>query len=173
MANPRCPSHAAAAVLARSETHAEVVVVGAGAAGLFAAIHAARRGRDVLLLDGAKKVGAKILVAGGGRCNVTHHAVHERDYHASSRPVVRNVLRSFTVQDTIDFFEREGVFLKREDTGKLFPTTDRARTVLDALLHAAEHSGVRLEHPRRVLGSKQTEWGSNFKQVRLPFRRVE
>ena len=81
-----------------SETHAEVVVVGAGAAGLFAAIHAARRGRDVLLLDGAKKVGAKILVAGGGRCNVTHYAVHERDYHASSRPVVRNVLRSFTVR---------------------------------------------------------------------------
>ena len=151
-----------------SETHAEVVVVGAGAAGLFAAIHAARRGRDVLLLDGAKKVGAKILVAGGGRCNVTHYAVHERDYHASSRPVVRNVLRSFTVQDTIDFFEREGVFLKREDTGKLFPTTDRARTVLDALLHAAEHSGVRLEHPRRVLGSKQTEMGFELQTSTTP-----
>lgn len=140
-------------------SQADVVVIGAGAAGLFAAIHAARRGRDVLLLDGAKKVGTKILVAGGGRCNVTHHEVTERDYHASSKPVVRNVLRSYTVQDTIDFFKREGVFLKQEATGKLFPTTNRARTVLDALLHAAEQSGVRLEHPRRVLEAIRTEAG--------------
>ncbi len=142
-----------------SSSQADVVVIGAGAAGLFAAIHAARRGRDVLLLDGAKKVGTKILVAGGGRCNVTHHEVTERDYHASSKPVVRNVLRSYTVQDTIDFFKREGVFLKQEATGKLFPTTNRARTVLDALLHAAEQSGVRLEHPRRVLEAIRTEAG--------------
>ena len=142
-----------------SSSQADVVVIGAGAAGLFAAIHAARRGRDVLLLDGAKKVGTKILVAGGGRCNVTHHEVTERDYHASSKPVVRNVLRSYTVQDTIDFFKCEGVFLKQEATGKLFPTTNRARTVLDALLHAAEQSGVRLEHPRRVLEAIRTEAG--------------
>lgn len=142
-----------------SSSQADVVVIGAGAAGLFAAIHAARRGRDVLLLDGAKKVGTKILVAGGGRCNVTHHEVTERDYHASSKPVVRNVLRRYTVQDTIDFFKREGVFLKQEATGKLFPTTNRARTVLDALLHAAEQSGVRLEHPRRVLEAIRTEAG--------------
>ena len=142
-----------------SKSNAEVVVVGAGAAGLFAAIHAARRGRDVLLLDGAKKIGAKILVAGGGRCNVTHHAVSEHDYHTGSKPVVRNVLRSFTVEDTIEFFEREGVSLKRERTGKLFPTTDRARTVLDALLQAAVQSGVRLEHPRRVLGVGPSDGG--------------
>ena len=151
-----------------SGSQAEVVVVGAGAAGLFAAIHAARRGRDVLLLDGAKKIGAKILVAGGGRCNVTHHAVTERDYHASSKPVVRNVLRSFSVQDTIDFFENEGVFLKQEATGKLFPTTDRARSVLDALLNAAEQSGVRLEHPRRVLQASQTPAGFELQTESTP-----
>ena len=151
-----------------STSQAEVVVVGAGAAGLFAAIHAARRGRDVLLLDGAKKIGAKILVAGGGRCNVTHHAVTERDYHASSKPVVRNVLRSFSVQDTIDFFESEGVCLKQEATGKLFPTTDRARTVLNALLNAAEKSGVRLEHPRRVLGAFQTAAGFELQTESTP-----
>ncbi|MBL22142.1 MAG: aminoacetone oxidase family FAD-binding enzyme [Phycisphaerae bacterium] len=147
---------------------ADVVVVGAGAAGLFAAIHAARRGRDVLLLDGAKKIGVKILVAGGGRCNVTHHAVTERDYHASYKAVVRNVLRSFTVQNTIDFFKNEGVFLKQEPTGKLFPTTDRSRTVLNALVHAAEQSGVRLEHPRRVLDAVQTETGFKLQTESTP-----
>ena len=151
-----------------SSSQADVVVIGAGAAGLFAAIHAARRGREVLLLDGAKKVGTKILVAGGGRCNVTHHEVTERDYHASSKPVVRNVLRSYTVQDTIDFFKREGVFLKQEATGKLFPTTNRARTVLDALLHAAEQSGVRLEHPRRVLEAIRTEAGFELQTESTP-----
>jgi predicted flavoprotein YhiN len=58
-----------------------LVVVGAGAAGLMTAIHAGRAGvRGVVALDGARTLGAKILVAGGGRCNVTHHAVHERDY---------------------------------------------------------------------------------------------
>ena len=151
-----------------SSSQADVVVIGAGAAGLFAAIHAARRGREVLLLDGAKKVGTKILVAGGGRCNVTHHEVTERDYHASSKPVVRNVLRSYTVQDTIDFFKREGVFLKQEATGKLFPTTNRARTVLDALLHAAEQSGVHLEHPRRVLEAIRTEAGFELQTESTP-----
>ena len=140
-----------------ADQHADVVVVGAGAAGLFAAIHAARRGRHVILLDGAKKIGAKILVAGGGRCNVTHKAVSENDYHASSRPVVRNVLRSFTVQDTIQFFRDEGVSLKEEETGKLFPTSNRARSVLDALLNAAKNSNVRLNHPRRVVGLSKTE----------------
>ncbi len=151
-----------------SSSQADVVVVGAGAAGLFAAIHAARRGREVLLLDGAKKIGTKILVAGGGRCNVTHHEVTERDYHASSKPVVRNVLRSYTVQDTIDFFEREGVFLKQEATGKLFPTTNRARTVLEALMHAAEQSGVHIEHPRRVLEAIRNEGGFELQTESTP-----
>ena len=58
----------------------DTLVIGAGAAGLFAAIHAARGGARVIVLDGARTIGAKILVAGGGRCNVTHHAVDEKAY---------------------------------------------------------------------------------------------
>ena len=73
----------------------EVIVVGAGAAGLFAAIHAGRAGARVLALDGAKTLGAKILVAGGGRCNVTHHAVDEKAYAGSSPNAIKNVLRRF------------------------------------------------------------------------------
>ena len=120
----------------------DVAVVGAGAAGLMAGIWAGRTrgGNRVAVLDGARTLGAKILVSGGGRCNVTHHHVDETAFAGSSAKAIRKVLRRFDVPDTVAFFEGLGVSLKREDTGKLFPTTDRARTVLDALLQAAAAS---------------------------------
>jgi predicted Rossmann fold flavoprotein len=133
-----------------SAERTDLVVVGAGAAGLFAAIHAGRAGARVIALDGARTIGAKILVAGGGRCNVTHHAVDERAYAGSSPAAIRNVLRRFGVDETVAFFEELGVELKREDTGKLFPTTDDAHTVLDALLAAARAARAEIRHPRRV-----------------------
>ena len=138
---------------------ADLVVVGAGAAGLFAAIHAGRAGARVIALDGAKTLGAKILVAGGGRCNVTHHAVDEKAYAGSSPNAIKNVLRRFGVAETIAFFEAYGVTLKREETGKLFPTTDDAHTVLDALLAAARDAGVDIRHPRRVTAIDRTPHG--------------
>lgn len=150
----------------------DVVVVGIGAAGLYAAIHAGRAGARVLALDGARTLGAKILVAGGGRCNVTHHAVDERAYAGSSSNAIRKVLRRYGVAETTGFFAERGVQLKREPTGKLFPTTDRARTVLDALLEAAREAGVVIRHPRRVDSIQRDgsgfvvsgEWG----EVRAP-----
>ena len=129
-----------------------VAVVGAGAAGLMAAITAARSAPQlhVVALDGAPRLGAKILIAGGGRCNVTHHVVSERDFHGSTPAAIRRVLRTFDVDATRAFFEAEGVRLVREPTGKLFPVSNRARDVLDALLHAAERAGVELRFPSRV-----------------------
>jgi predicted Rossmann fold flavoprotein len=126
--------------------------VGAGAAGLMAAIWARRTGPacDVVLLDGARTLGAKILVSGGGRCNVTHDTVDALAFAGSSRNAIRKVLRRFDVAQTVAFFAELGVALKREETGKLFPTTDTARTVLDALLKAARAAGVRVLNPWRV-----------------------
>jgi hypothetical protein len=120
----------------------------------MAAIFAARAspGRRVLLLDGARVLGAKILVSGGGRCNVTHHRVDETAFSGSTPAAIRKVLRRFDVPRTIAFFRELGVELKREETGKLFPATDRARTVLDGLLSAARGAGVVLRHPWRVAG---------------------
>ncbi len=146
----------------------DVAVVGGGAAGLFAAIFAGRAGLRVLVLDGAKKLGAKILVAGGGRCNVTHHAVDPADYAGDKPNRIRKVLRRFDVADTIEFFREQGVELKREETGKLFPVTDKARSVLDALLNACNQAGVTLAHPQRVESVERREedflisgdWGS-------------
>lgn len=140
----------------------DVLIVGAGAAGLMAAIHAGRAsGPDVriLVVDGARKIGAKILVAGGGRCNVTHHEVRPEDYGGSSRNAIRKVLRAYPVDAVVEFFAAEGVALKREETGKLFPTTDKARTVLDALLGALSRAGVELRHPVRVESVERREEG--------------
>lgn len=136
----------------------DIAIVGAGAAGLMAAIWAGRTAASlstagsvrIIALDGAAKLGAKILVAGGGRCNVTHHAVDESAYAGSSRHAIRKVLRSFDVPQTTAFFRELGVELKREETGKLFPVTDDAHTVLDALLAECARVGVALRHPWRV-----------------------
>src|SRR6185436_4061069 len=93
--------------------------------------------QKIVLLDGARKLGAKILVAGGGRCNVTHDVVDETAYAGSSRNAVRKVQGRVGVARKVEFFREMGVELKREETGKLFPVTDDAQTVLDALLRAA------------------------------------
>ena len=154
---------------ARGDAHADICVVGAGAAGLFAAIWAARAAShaaparavplSVLAVDGAARIGAKILVAGGGRCNVTHHAVRDADYCGSTPAAIRSVLRRFGVDRTVEFFGELGVTLKREETGKLFPTTDDAHTVLDALLGALHASGAALRHPWRVTEVRRTDAG--------------
>jgi predicted Rossmann fold flavoprotein len=134
----------------------DLAIVGAGAAGLMAAIQAGRAARAagraarIVVLDGARTLGAKILVAGGGRCNVTHHAVTADDFAGASRNSIAKVLRAFDVDATVDFFTALAVPLKREPTGKLFPVTDQARTVLEALLAATAEAGVELRYPRRV-----------------------
>ena len=132
-----------------------MVIVGAGAAGLMAGIWAGRSapgspGARIIALDGARSLGAKILVAGGVRCNVTHFEVDERAYAGTSRPMIGKVLRRFPVRRTVEFFEELGVHLKQEETGKLFPTTDRARDVLAALLTASRDAGVEIRFPWRV-----------------------
>jgi len=130
---------------------ADVAIVGAGAAGLAAAIFAAETapGARVVLLEGARSIGAKILVSGGGRCNVTHHAVGPDDFNGV-RPVVRNVLAAFGVPATVEWFASLGVELKREDTGKLFPVSNKAATVVSALVGRCRALGVTLATEHRV-----------------------
>jgi hypothetical protein len=131
---------------------ADLVIVGAGAAGLATAIFAARADARlrVRCLDGARRVGAKILISGGSRCNVTNRIVTERDFWGGSSRIVRHVLRAFPAERTAAFFEELGVALHEEDDGKLFPDTNRSRTVLDALLNEAARLGVVIEAGQRV-----------------------
>ena len=127
----------------------DIAIIGAGAAGLTAAIFARRAAPHarIVALDGAPRIGAKILISGGGRCNVTHHVVDARDFNGN-RNAIAKVLRTFDVDATTRWFAEMGVALKQEETGKLFPTSDKARTVVDALLRAAE--GVEIRTGTRV-----------------------
>jgi predicted Rossmann fold flavoprotein len=133
---------------------ADLAIVGGGAAGLTAAIFAAEAapaGFRIVVLDGAKVLGAKILVSGGGRCNVTHHKVLPKDFNGSQN-IVRNILSEFDVAATIRWFASLGVELKREPTGKLFPAANTARAVLKALLDRCDALNVKLWTSRQVIG---------------------
>ena len=130
----------------------DLAVVGAGAAGLAAAIFAARHAphAHVRCIDGARHVGAKILVSGGSRCNVTNTDVSERDFWGGSPHLVKRVLRAFPADRAVAFFGELGVSLHEEEDGKLFPDSNRSRTVLDALLSALQDAGGHMDTAQRV-----------------------
>lgn len=136
-----------------SKKYADIAVVGAGAAGLATAIFVARQYPDrlVVALDGAKKLGAKILVSGGTRCNVTNARVTADDFRGGNRHVINRILRAYTVQQTVEFFREIGVTLHEEALGKLFPDSNQAKKVLAALLREASARDVILLTDHRVL----------------------
>jgi len=146
----------------------DVIIIGAGAAGLMTAIQAAEGGLKVLLLEGQKKVGAKILMSGGTRCNVTNKTVSEKDFNSEKIIVVRNILRSFTNKDTIEFFNGLAVELTLEVTGKYFPTSNSGKTILEALLRkiaSRPNVTLLLEHKVKAIYFKDNEYilkGDNF-----------
>lgn len=122
-----------------------IVVVGAGAAGLMAAIFAATGERPVILLEKTKDGGRKIIISGGGRCNVLPSRLSPRQYITASSPnTMRNMLLSWPLPSQQRFFERDlGVPLALEQaSGKLFPASNRARDVRDALINEARGRGV-------------------------------
>jgi predicted Rossmann fold flavoprotein len=130
----------------------DVLIIGGGAAGLATAIFLRRQSpRPVTVVDGARTLGAKILVSGGGRCNVTNSVVTERDFWGGRQTIIRRVLRALPVGATTDFFRELGVPLHVENDGKLFPDSNRARDVLNALLREADRVGVRIMTGARAL----------------------
>jgi predicted Rossmann fold flavoprotein len=124
-----------------------ILVVGGGAAGLVAAIFAGSRGSRVLLLERMKDGGRKILISGGGRCNILPGGLEESRFVTDSSPnTLRKMLRSWPLPEQRRFFEREvGLALElEEETGKLFPASNRARDVRDGLQNLARERGVEI-----------------------------
>jgi predicted Rossmann fold flavoprotein len=122
----------------------DVIVVGAGAAGLMAATCAGEAGRHVLLLEKNPRPGVKILMSGGTRCNITH-ATDNRGIVEAFGPEGRflhSPLAALSVDETIQYFENEGVLTKVEETGKIFPVSNKAADVLQALVNRLERSGA-------------------------------
>ncbi len=124
-----------------------VAIVGAGAAGLMAAVFAARAGAETLLLERTAEGGRKLLISGGGRCNILPSEVDESLFVTdSSVNSMKKMLRSWPLREQIAFFEKElRLPLEKEaETGKLFPASQRARDVRDAMLNDAQSFGARL-----------------------------
>jgi predicted Rossmann fold flavoprotein len=124
----------------------EVIVIGGGAAGLMAASRAAQRGRQTLLLEKKKRPGAKILMSGGSRCNITH-ALPARGFveaFGSQGNFLHSALAALSPEALIDLIHAEGVDTKVEPNGKIFPVSDRAEDVLAALLAHLDRSGCLL-----------------------------
>ncbi len=131
-----------------------IAVVGAGAAGLMAAIHATGGGARVILLERTADGGRKILISGGGRCNVLPSVVEPSQYRTTSSPhLLRRMLRAWPLAEQRRFFEEElDLALALEpETGKLFPVAGRARAVRDALVRRARVGGVEWRPGSRVL----------------------
>ena len=133
-------------------TSVDIVVAGAGAAGLVAGIAAAERGSSVVILDSRAKIGAKILAAGGGRCNVTNEYVAPSCFNGGPERFTGRVLRAFGLDATLRFFESIGVPLALEESGKYFPASNTGRTVLDALVTAASQAGAVIRTGAAVQG---------------------
>jgi predicted Rossmann fold flavoprotein len=139
----------------------DTVIVGAGAAGLMTAIQCARLGLNTLLLDGRQTIGAKILMSGGTRCNVTNRNVTVKDFSSNTPRVVRDVLSAYPSAKALDFFEKLGVKLISQDTdGKYFPSTNSAKTVLEALLREVDACNVTLKTGAKLKSARVQ--GKNF-----------
>lgn len=124
----------------------DVIVVGGGASGLFAAGNAAAMGKSVLLIEKMPRTGRKILVTGKGRCNVTNNCDAENVMKniISNPKFMYSALKNFTPQDTMDFFENLGVPLKTERGNRVFPVSDRAMDIADALISFCKQNGVKV-----------------------------
>jgi predicted Rossmann fold flavoprotein len=127
-------------------THWDVAIIGSGPAGLMAAARAAERGCKTILLDKNREPGVKILLSGGTRCNLTH-ATDVRGVVEAFGPngrFLHSALAALGPQQVVELFEAEGVPTKVEPDGKVFPASDRAADVRDALVRRAKRAGCTL-----------------------------
>ena len=124
--------------------HVDVVVVGGGAAGLFCALTAGQRGREVLVLDSSNKVGKKILMSGGGRCNFTNLHIEPENYISSNPHFVKTALISYTQWDFIALVEKHGIAYHEKTLGQLF-CDESSKQILEMLLTECEDACVQIK----------------------------
>ncbi|MDH5648147.1 MAG: NAD(P)/FAD-dependent oxidoreductase [Gammaproteobacteria bacterium] len=121
----------------------DVIVLGAGAAGLFCAFHAGQRGRKVLVLERSNKPGKKILMSGGGRCNFTNLDISADNYISANPHFCKSALKRYTPTDFIALVEQHGIRYHEKKSGQLF-CDDSAKDILAMLLNECERAGVRI-----------------------------
>ncbi len=149
----------------------DVIVIGGGPSGLMAAIAAAEHGAKTLLLEKGNKLGNKLAISGGGRCNVTNRLPQEEviKHIPGNGKFLYSAFSVFNNYDIIDFFEALGVKLKEEDHGRMFPVSNSAKTVVNALLNRLDELGVTIKTNTAV---QAIHYGENEHQVVLQAEKI-
>ncbi len=145
-----------------------VCIIGGGAAGMMAALTAADCGHEVILLERQSRVGRKLLATGNGRCNLTNHHAAPDHYHGESSGFCADALAAFDVDATLQWFRDKGLVTVAEDSGRVYPYSNMAGSVLDVLRYALErpeitlHTGCTVQRIRHRGGSftVETDLGS-------------
>ncbi|TMP76660.1 NAD(P)/FAD-dependent oxidoreductase [Pseudoalteromonas sp. S1608] len=139
-------------------THLDVIVIGAGAAGLMCAAQAGYRGRSVTVLDMGKKPGRKILISGGGRCNFTNENASPNNYLCTNPHFVKSCLSRYTQHDFVELVDRHGLAYHHKTLGQLF-CDNSAQDIVDILLTECEWAGVTIKLRSEVLNVAKTATG--------------
>ncbi len=132
----------------------DVIVIGAGAAGLFCAIEAGKRGRSVLVLEHAERVGKKISISGGGRCNFTNVYTSAENYISANPHFCKSALARYTPQDFTSLVEKHGIAYHEKKLGQLF-CDGSSRQIIEMLLDECRNAGVEIRCRCQVLGVKK------------------
>ena len=140
----------------------DVIIIGAGAAGLMCAIEAGKRGRKVLILDKANKVGKKILISGGGRCNFTNMYTSPEDYLSQNPHFCKSALSRYTPWDFIALIEKYGQSWTEKSLGQLF-CDQKAGAIVNLLVQESQSAGVEIRLNTSILSLSKTEHGFSLK----------
>lgn len=134
----------------------DVIIIGAGAAGLMSAIEAGKRNRKVLVLDHANKAGKKILMSGGGRCNFTNYYIEPEKYHSHNPHFFKSALSRYTQWDFIDLVKKHVIPFHEKTLGQLF-CDNKSKDIVDMLLTECQLAGVRIQLNTRIEQVQKTQ----------------
>jgi len=137
----------------------DVIVIGGGASGMMAALTAAENGRSVVLLERQSRVGRKLLATGNGRCNLTNYHVSPDHYHGEDSGFCAHALCAFDTGTTLQYFASLGLLTVSEDSGRVYPMSNMAGSVLDVLRYALERPGIRVCTGQAVTAVKRIAEG--------------
>src|SRR6056297_1121362 len=142
----------------------DVVIIGAGPAGLFTGINIDGRKIDTVILERNSSAGKKLLISGGGQCNITHsgNICDFLDKYGDKKRYLRNSLYGFTNEDLLEFFRKRGLEMEIEESGKIFPKTRKAENVLNILLKELKMNNVEVEYNSKVLDVKYMDEVEKF-----------
>ncbi|MEK7381828.1 MAG: NAD(P)/FAD-dependent oxidoreductase [Elusimicrobiota bacterium] len=146
----------------------DVVVLGAGGAGMMCALQAARRGRRAALLDHSAKAGGKLIVSGGGRCNFTNRDVSSENFVSQNKHFAKSALSRFTSMDFVEMVEAHGIAYHEREHGQLFCDAS-AQQIIDMLVSDCQKAGARFFLRHKIGGVTKTEAGYLVKTDRREF----